>query len=261
VEKIAPSRIPPGWIRLGLVITVLIIVIIALSSSLREAVVDVLVALLRGTPTPVLDTPTPTRTETPTLTPTASVSSPTPTRTETPTLTPTRTKTPTPSPTSPPPPPPTPCGIKPSGKFYSVWQANQKRLGCPIREIEVFTAEQPFENGFMFWREDKPPYIYVLHNKGIWHRYTGTFKQGDPEVAGYSPPPGLQEPRRGFGQVWRDELGGPDSEIGWATYHEQGFPGDRWVDCEHGMMLWSGQWGDLWGIFVLYDDGTWQLQK
>ena len=46
-----------------------------------------------------------------------------------------------------------------------------------------------------------------------------------------------------------------------TLYHEQGFPDDRWVDCEHGTMLWSGQWGDPWGIFVLYDDGTWQLEK
>jgi hypothetical protein len=157
--------------------------------------------------------------------------------------------------------PPTPCGFKPSKTFYSLWQAEQSRLGCALNEVKVFTAEQPFENGFMFWREDRASFHYVLYNEGTWQRYESTFKEGDPETAGYSPPPGLQEPRRGFGQVWRDELGGPDSEIGWATYHEQGFPYDRWVDCEHGMMLWSGQWGDSWGIFVLYNDGTWQLKR
>ncbi|MFB0538207.1 MAG: hypothetical protein ACETWR_24870, partial [Anaerolineae bacterium] len=243
--EIAPARIPPGLIRFGLVAIGLVIVTIALPPI---------------PPPPETPTPTPTVNMAATQTAiavevkatvlaqasaTTGASSPTPMR-RPPTATPIRTRTPTSRPST-----PTPCGVKPSSKFYNVWQANQKHLGCPIREIKVFTAEQPFENGFMFWREDQPPYIYVLHNKGTWHRYIGTFAEGQPETAGYSPPPGLQEPRRGFGQVWRDELGGPDSEIGWATYHEQGFPDDRWVDCEHGMMLWSGQWGDPWGVFVL----------
>lgn len=114
----------------------------------------------------------------------------------------------------------------------------------------------------MFWREDRERFIYVLYNKGTWQSYEGAFTEADPEPAGYpTPQAGLQEPILGFGQVWRDELGGPNSEIGWATHKELGFPNDRWVDCEHGMMLWSGQWGDPWGIFVLYEDGTWQLQK
>jgi hypothetical protein len=113
----------------------------------------------------------------------------------------------------------------------------------------------------MFWREDRDRFIYVLYSKGAWESYEGTFKEGDPETAGYSPPPGLQEPRRGFGQVWRDELGGPNSEIGWAVYQELGFADDSWVDYQHGMMLWSVQWSDKWGIFVIYDDGTWQLKR
>lgn len=175
-------------------------------------------------------------------TPTATLIPPT----NTPTLTPTPT-TPTPTDT------PTPCSFNPSGTFYRVWQAERNRLGCALNEDKVFTAEQPFENGFMFWRKDREPFVYVLYDKGTWQSYEGTFKEGDPEIGGYSPPPGLQEPKRGFGQIWRDELGGPNSELGWATYHEQGFD-DHWVDCEQGMMLWSEQWG----MFVLYDDGTWQ---
>lgn len=209
------------------------------------------------TPTP----PTPTQavvTVTPD-TPTATLIPPT----NTPTLTPTPT-TPPPAPALPPTPTATPtgtptiaCSFNPSGTFYRVWQAERSRLGCARNEVKVFTAEQPFENGFMFWRKDRDPFIYVLYNKGTWQSCEGTFKEGDPETGGYSPPPGLQEPRRGFGQVWRDELGGPYSEIGWATSHEQGFSDDRWVDCEQGMMLWSEQWG----IFVFYGDGTWQLRK
>jgi hypothetical protein len=186
---------------------------------------------------------------------------------DTPTATlipPTNTPTLTPIPTTPLPPieTPTTCSFNPSDTFYRVWQAERSRLGCALNEVKVFTAEQPFENGFMFWREDRERFVYVLcKKKGTWQSYVGTFQEGDPETGGCSPPPGLQEPRRGFGQIWRDELGGLNSEIGWATSQEQGFPDDRWVDCEQGMMLWSGQWGDSWGIFVFYGDGTWQLSK
>lgn len=220
-------------------------------------------AVTAATPT-VARTPVPALIATPTKTPAApQTKRPKATDTTTPrppTATPTATRTPTTTPTkvvtqaaS--------CDFKPSDTFYSAWQAERSHLGCALNEVKVFTAEQPFENGFMFWRKDKDRFIYVLYNKRTWQIYEGAFKEGDPEAAGYSSPPGLQEPRRGFGQVWRDYLGGPNSEIGWAKDREWGFPDDRWVDCEHGTMLWTNQWGELLGIFVLYDDGTWQFKR
>jgi len=44
-----------------------------------------------------------------------------------------------------------------------------------------------------------------------------------PEGARLTPPPGLFEPIRGFGFVWFEKLGGPASQLGWATDPEKGF--------------------------------------
>jgi hypothetical protein len=38
-----------------------------------------------------------------------------------------------------------------------------------------------------------------------------------------NPPPGLQEPRRGFGWLWRTHLGGPQGRLGWALDREYGW--------------------------------------
>lgn len=266
-----PWRSVMPWVGAGLGVIGLVVVILVFGRGPgpgSEAATATALARLQATPVAqtVIASPTATAALTPTPTrrlPTAKPTerpAPTATLTKPPTATPTVTRIPTATPAkvaaqaaS--------CSFKPSDAFYRVWQAEQRRLGCALNEVKVFTAEQPFENGLMFWREDRDRFIHVLYNKGTWRSYEGTFKEGDPETAGYSPPPGLHEPRRGFGQVWRDELGGPNSEIGWAVYHELGFPDDRWVDCEHGMMLWSSQWGEQWGVFVLYDDGTWKTKK
>jgi sugar lactone lactonase YvrE len=153
---------------------------------------------------------------------------------------------------------PTVCSFKPSGTFRGVWQAERGRLGCALNEVKVFTAEQPFENGFMFWREDTRQ-IYALHSEGTWEVFHDTWtedqpKYSCPDVAPSQSPP---TPLRGFGKVWCEQLGGPTAAIGWATDRELGFPDDRWVVCERGMMLWSDQWG----ILVLYGDGTWQHRR
>lgn len=36
-------------------------------------------------------------------------------------------------------------------------------------------------------------------------------------------PPGLVEPKRGFGWLWRTHLGGADGPLGWALDREYGF--------------------------------------
>jgi hypothetical protein len=126
----------------------------------------------------------------------------------------------------------------------------------------VFTAEQSFERGFMFWRQDTRQ-IYVLVNGGPWQVFPDTWTSDQPQyscpdVAPSKSPP---TPLHGFGKVWCERLGGPSAAIGWATRQELGFPDDRWVDYEHGTMLWSAQWSNQRGIFVLYADGTWQLKR
>ena len=78
------------------------------------------------------------------------------------------------------------------------------------------------------------------------------FEEGDEESAGLTPPAGQFEPIRGFGLVWREQLGGAEAEIGWAVAEEVGhgltvqqFGGDI-VIAAPGQLYW------------LAEDGTWE---
>jgi photosystem II stability/assembly factor-like uncharacterized protein/sugar lactone lactonase YvrE len=169
---------------------------------------------------------------------------------------------------APPPTPPTPtprptftpaplaCSIEPD-RFRSVWQQAGARLGCPVEPAaQVFFAEQPFEHGRMFW-DSSTAQIYVLLETGTWQAFDDTFVQDvDPAYDPTLPPP-PQQPERGFGKVWREQLGGPQSSIGWALEAEK--PVNGWRQrFEHGLLVWSD--GDQRGgiAYLLYGDGAWQ---
>jgi uncharacterized protein with LGFP repeats len=104
-------------------------------------------------------------------------------------------------------------------------------LGCPTSEAATTRgAVQPFERGWMYWRADSRE-IYVLDWQPFaqrlddpshrWMVYPDTFVEGEPEQAGLTPPfNDLNEPKRGFGRVWRDQLGGPQARIGWGKTPE-----------------------------------------
>jgi hypothetical protein len=68
--------------------------------------------------------------------------------------------------------------------------------------------------------------IYVFFEDGgdpAWANFDDAWREGEPESdPDLSPPPGLQQPVRGFGEVWRDE---PDvrSRLGWATASERAY--------------------------------------
>jgi len=197
-------------------------------------------------------TPTPSPTSTPVGPLVVVTDTPTPTATPASTYTPTPTATPTLTPT----PSPLPaCELGVREPFRTAWEDAevQARMGCPTNETHVtWMAFEPFENGFMVWREDNRM-IYVLYNDGTWQSFPDTWQEGEPEKAGYTPPPGLYEPIRGFGKVWREQLGGPNAAIGWATAPEQG--DNRAVqDFRNGVMLDAADW--RWVLFQ--DDHTWQ---
>jgi hypothetical protein len=145
-------------------------------------------------------------------------------------------ETPVPSPTSTVEPPtptltpiPTPtlaCALEPIGEFRAAWSSE---IGCPEDEEKViWCAWQEFESGDMFWRIDTGK-ITVLSLEGAdwgsWQEYDDPWEEGkypvdlDPDII---PPPGLVQPKRGFGLVWREQLGGPKSDIGWALMEEEG---------------------------------------
>lgn len=93
-----------------------------------------------------------------------------------------------------------------------------------ITQIQV--AEQVFENGRMFWLQPTGQ-IWVMivtsEGRGDWQIYEDTFTEGEPETdPELVPPPGMEQPTRGFGKLWRDN---PDlrEALGWAITPEFGF--------------------------------------
>jgi serine/threonine-protein kinase len=163
-------------------------------------------------PEPITDTP-----EAPTDTPEPPTDTPEP-----PTNTPTATATRTPTAT------PTPCAFAPQGLFAELWQTYRDKLGCPLTKDPklIQDAEQPFDNGHMFWRQDND-YAYVVYEKGAsagsYQAFTDLWSEGDPDYScTASPPPGKVQPKRGFGVVWCN-LGGSSAAIGWGLQEEAGF--------------------------------------
>ncbi len=144
-----------------------------------------------------------------------------------PTQTPSPTSTPSPSPT------PTPqCAFPAQGPFAGLWQNYRLQLGCPLAQTPkpVQDAEQVFEAGHMFWRQDNDR-AYVVYEQGSlsgsYQAFTGAWSEGDPEFScAASPPPGKVQPKRGFGAVWC-QLGGASAAVGWGLAEEAGFgPGN-----------------------------------
>jgi hypothetical protein len=113
--------------------------------------------------------------------------------------------------------------------------------------------EQPFVGGYMFWRSDET-YIYVLHNSGTWQGYDDTWMAGQPpRDPALMPPSGYYPPERGFGMIWRDDPAmrrGP----GWGITEARGLYAAI-QPFEHGLMIWT----NTRGVYVLYNDGSWEL--
>ncbi|MBK9123404.1 MAG: hypothetical protein IPM16_09840 [Chloroflexi bacterium] len=185
----------------------------------------------------------------------------TPSLTVTPSLTitdtPTRTPTPTPWPTEPqgpllalailalsstpappvtlvlatatgfvPPNPNTTLCLPPPGGFAAVYAADPvlaSQIGCSVGgPLSYPAAVQRFERGMMIYVGESPAAVYVLYNTGNFSHYNDTWVDGvDPVSGGEIPPPGLFEPIRGFGKVWRSF---PDvrNGLGWAIENEAG---------------------------------------
>lgn len=146
---------------------------------------------------------------------------------------------------------PTPCDLPVDSQFVALW--DRDRLGCAIEPVKsVNLAQEPFERGYMLWREDLRR-IYVLYNDGTWQWFRDTWEEGQPEYtcpesASSKTPP---TPYRGFGKVWCQESGVRD-KIGQAEDKEKGYTGVIQT-FQRGLIVTS----DRNGIYILYDDGTW----
>lgn len=149
---------------------------------------------------------------------------------------------------------------EPTMGFGKVWRDNpvvRDGLGMGIEQQHtVGCTEQPAEGGIFFWREDNDA-LYVLRNDGTWKSYADTWQDGvDPIAWGYHPPAGRYEVTRGFGKLWRTQLGGPSGYMGWATEPERGFAGVVQT-FEKGLMLEN----DRKDIYVLFNNGTWRRYR
>jgi hypothetical protein len=224
------------------------------------------------------DTTTPAQPPSPTSTPTAPPPPPTATQTVTPkptstsTIAPKSTNTPTPSRTP-------SCPLAVDAALTSGW--NHGKLGCPKASATiVWSAWQPFQHGYMLWKEDND-WVYALNYRGGTDSKAGDWATGGdswrwdgvsfPDGRGLTPPEGLVEPIRGFGDVWFARLGGPSSQLGWGTEQEKGFCA-LVQPFEYGMLVQSNAASGCAGgqfnwaanpsfppLFVaLYGDGSWQ---
>ncbi len=130
--------------------------------------------------------------------------------------------------TVPPTPTPITCSLPVDPQLTEGWE--RSKLGCPTAQSKVtWAAWQSFEGGYMLWRSDTDE-VYILYlqdNKstGRWKKTPPEWKWdgSNPDGVGMSPPPGLYEPKRGFGWLWRTHLAGPYGLLGWALEEEKGF--------------------------------------
>ncbi len=107
------------------------------------------------------------------------------------------------------------------GSCVHGWFFSQPAVtGCPFAPAATTDAVYlEFERGRMFWIAVERK-IYVLYTDGQlprWERYPDTWSEGmverDPSIVG---PVGLwQQPRRGFGHLWRSN-GHIRARLGWA---------------------------------------------
>jgi hypothetical protein len=125
-------------------------------------------------------------------------------------------------------------------------------IGCPKEAARNVTfAEQAFQNGTMLWREDVRQ-IYVLWSNNRWNVYPDTWTPNEPEGGAETPPRAdLRAPKRGFGKVWRNQLGGATSPLGWALEDERGAEGQA-QSFERGVVVRS----DTLGMRVLHEGGA-----
>jgi hypothetical protein len=97
--------------------------------------------------------------------------------------------------------------------------------------------------------------IYVLYlSDNQWSEYTDTWTASDGPGGGKGPEDQLWIPNDGFGIVWNSD---PNlaSSIGYAVNPDAHVMGGVLQQFTHGIMLYSDQGF----VYVLYDDGTWQL--
>ncbi|MGN6812802.1 MAG: hypothetical protein ACTHMP_18215, partial [Thermomicrobiales bacterium] len=158
-----------------------------------------------------------------------------------------------------PPPPPPLVVVNGFGALYNANAAVRERLGRPTtNERAVPGATQPFERGRMVYLGDTKTILVLgewpnrAGSEGDWSRYPETWTEDQPAGGGPGPQPGLYQPQRGFGKLWRENYYGVQSRLGYATTPTEQALTLALQFFEHGAMLY-GMTSDGPTIYVLYD--------
>jgi len=120
-----------------------------------------------------------------------------------------------------PPPPNTPIPIFPEGAL----EATRAVLPAATPDVAVYNAVyQRYQGGAMLYiAETRQIWVMVEgqgRRGGPYYRFDDLFLDGDPErVEDLDVPPGLLQPHRGFGRIWREQPG-LRSQLGWAADYE-----------------------------------------
>lgn len=148
-------------------------------------------------------------------------------------------------------------------EVISIYDRASAPLGCAVAPMFTApTALQRFQNGIMVNLKG----IYALQlgpaetagrpiDGGTWSGTRNTWREPEPVQVGLEPPePGLQEPILGFGKAWREQYGGPEGPLGWATEPESTTDGS-WQLFEKGIIvvLRTGE-----GIVMYHDGRAWE---
>ena len=157
------------------------------------------------------------------------------------------------------------CNQEGCSEFEKVWNNFKDELGCP-RQLEPIGgafAEQPFQNGFMYWTQILDVFIVFIGNEqeGDWRlidKTEVTSVSDEPACPPLNPPssPDLVQPIRGFGGIWCDfpEI---QKQIGWGIIKEYGVANDLIQQFEQGMILRNSKgW-----VYILFGQKSGRYQR
>lgn len=112
------------------------------------------------------------------------------------------------------------CDLPTDQRVQHLWQ--QAQVGCPTaRTTLTWAVWQPFEHGFMIWREDQKT-IHHFTDRQTWQVWPDRWSGAPSTNVHGAPPSGLQAPIRGFGAIWEKEET-VFAALGWAKADEKGF--------------------------------------
>lgn len=125
----------------------------------------------------------------------------------------------------------TSAGLRVKARCPTPWFFSPAPDGCASDPIVSDAAEQHFEHGIMVWVKERvwiweKDTFFVLYDDDQspkWETFSDEWQEGEAERdPALIPPPGLYQPVRGLGLIWRNQ---PQvrARLGWAVDQEKGF--------------------------------------